>query len=63
MATHSSILAWRIPGTEEPGGYSPWTRKESDTTERLSTVLNCKPSQFVKSHPQIRRSVLLPQAG
>jgi len=24
MATHSSILAWRIPQTEEPGGYSPW---------------------------------------
>ena len=23
MATHSSILAWRIPGTEEPAGYSP----------------------------------------
>ena len=23
MATHSSILAWRIPRTEEPGGYSP----------------------------------------
>ena len=22
MATHSSILAWRIPWTEEPGGYS-----------------------------------------
>ena len=22
MATHSSILAWRIPGTEEPGGMS-----------------------------------------
>ena len=33
MATHSSILAWRIPWTEEPGGYSPWGRKESDTTE------------------------------
>ena len=34
MATHSSILAWRIPWTEEPGGlYSPWDRKESDTTE------------------------------
>ena len=27
MATHSSILAWRIPGTEEPGSYSPWGRK------------------------------------
>ena len=24
MATHSSILAWRIPWTEEPGSYSPW---------------------------------------
>ena len=23
MATHSSILAWRIPGTEEPGGLPP----------------------------------------
>ena len=27
MATHSSILAWRIPWTEEPGGYSPWGRR------------------------------------
>ena len=32
-ATYSSILPWRIPWTEEPGGYSPWRRKESDTTE------------------------------
>ena len=29
MATHSSILAWRIPWTEEPGGYSPRGRKET----------------------------------
>ena len=30
------ILAWKIPWTEEPGvGYSPWGRKELDTTERL----------------------------
>ena len=36
MATHSSILAWRIPWTEEPGGYSPWGHKESDTTEQLT---------------------------
>ena len=28
MATHSSILAWRIPWTEEPGGYSPWGHKD-----------------------------------
>ena len=33
MATHSSILCWRIPWTEEPGGLSPWGHKESDTTE------------------------------
>ena len=34
MATHSSILSWEIPWTEEPGGlYSSWGRKESDTTE------------------------------
>ena len=37
MATHSSILAWIIPRTEEPGGlYSPWGRKELDTIERLT---------------------------
>ena len=34
MATHSSILAWRIPWTEEPSGYSSPGCKESDTTER-----------------------------
>ena len=34
MATYSSILAWEIPWTEEPGreSYSPWGCKESDTT-------------------------------
>ena len=36
MAPHSSTLAWKIPRVEEPGRlYSPWGRKESDTTERL----------------------------
>ena len=33
MATHSSILAWKIPWTEEPGSYSLWGREESDMTE------------------------------
>ena len=36
-ATHSSILAWKIPGKEELVGYSPESRKESDTTEQVST--------------------------
>ena len=35
MATPSSILAWRIPWTEEPGGLQSMGRKESDGTERL----------------------------
>ena len=33
MAIHSSILARRIPWTEEPGGLQSWGLKESDTTE------------------------------
>ena len=33
MATHSSILAWRNPWTEEPVGYSPWSYEESDMTQ------------------------------
>ena len=37
MATHSSILAWRIPRTEEPGGLqSMGSHKELDTTEQVS---------------------------
>ena len=39
MATHSSILAWRIPWTEEPGGLQSMGLQESDTTEWLSLLL------------------------
>ena len=39
MVTHSSILAWRIPWTEEPGMLSPWGCKESDMTEQLALFL------------------------
>ena len=35
MATHSSILAWRIPWMRSLVSYSPWGRKESDMTEKL----------------------------
>ena len=41
VATHSSVLASRIPWTEEPGGlHSPWGPKESDTTEGLTLSLS-----------------------
>ena len=33
MATHSSILAWRIPWTEKPGGLQSMGLKEPDTAE------------------------------
>ena len=35
MATYSSILAWRIPWTEELGGLQSTGRKELDTIEQL----------------------------
>ena len=37
MATHSRILAWRIPGTGEPGGCRLWGRTESTRLKRLSS--------------------------
>ena len=36
MATHSSLLAWRIPWTEEPDGLQSMGSQELDTTERLN---------------------------
>ena len=42
MATHSSILAWRIPRTVDYSlvGYSLWGCKESETTEPLTFTTN-----------------------
>ena len=39
MATHSRILVWQIPWTEEPG-YSPWGRTELNTIEATSLHYN-----------------------
>ena len=36
MATHSSVLAWRILWTKEPGGFSPLGHKELDMIEWLT---------------------------
>ena len=38
MATHSNILAWRIPWTEEPGGLQSMGSQESDMTEHAHTT-------------------------
>ena len=38
MATHSSVLAWRIPGMGEPSGCHLWGHTESDTTEATAAA-------------------------
>ena len=40
MAMHSSILSWRIPWSEKPGGVQSMESKESDMTERLTLSLS-----------------------
>ena len=40
MATHSSILAWRIPWTAELEGCSPWGCKELGMIERLTLTMH-----------------------
>ena len=38
MTTHSRTLAWRIPGTEEPGGLQSMGSQEADRTEATSQM-------------------------
>ena len=40
VATHSSILSWRIPWSEKSGGVQSMESKESDMTERLTLSLS-----------------------
>jgi len=47
MATHSSILAWEIPGTEEPGGLQSMGSRQSDMTEQLNSN-NCMKKELIK---------------
>ena len=47
MATYFSILAWRIPWTEEPGGLQSMGVTESDTTERLNFHFNLIILRFI----------------
>ena len=60
MATHSSILAWKTPRTEQPGGLcSPWGSKESDTTEHKTVgIQQCDPTKC-QSRPQGSQSILV----
>ena len=57
MATHSSILAWRIPWTERGlEVYSPWDHKQSDTTEVTQHVCMHIPSKYHLSSQRHRKT-------
>ena len=57
MESHSSILAWRIPGTKELVGCRLWGRTESDTTE----VTEQQPRAFSFCCPRFERQGLAVQ--
>ena len=48
MATHSSILAWKIPRTEKPARLSPRGRKELAMTEHTHT--QCRATDIMSTH-------------
>ena len=52
IETHSSILAWEILWTEEPGGLQSMGHKELDTTERQSMHASRKPDRTYSSSVQ-----------
>ena len=60
MATHSSILVWRIPWTEEPGGYSPEGYKEWDTTEAVTVHVRAHTHTHTRTHMHTYR---IPRCG
>ena len=64
MATHSSILAWEIPWTEEPGWLQSMGSKKSDTTEQLTLSLGGGEPSGRGDKPRARMSVVqLPTRG
>ena len=61
MATHSSILAWKIPGTGEPGGLPSMGlhRVGHDLKQFSSSSMHCKASliaQLVKNPPAMQET-------
>ena len=63
MATHSSVLAWRIPGTAEPGGLpsmglQSWTRLKRLSSSRsrvhhwFSKCRFMRNANFIRLHPR-----------
>ena len=49
MATHSSILAWRIPCTEEPGGLQSMRLRSKGRKDHLATRENEMPNESLRN--------------
>ena len=49
MATHSSILAWKIPWTGLPGGYSPWVAKTPNMAATFTYICTLNISDDVST--------------
>ena len=63
MATHSSILAWRIPWTEQPGRLQSMGLQELDMTERLFTFTLLYWSLFARILLRIFTSMFISDIG
>ena len=50
MVTHSSILAWRITWTEEPGSLQSMRSQELDTTKHTALDLSCNTQDLDLQH-------------
>ena len=58
MATHSSILAWRILWREEPGGLQSMGFKESDTTDATQHASMYElPTNYLYSHTTVYMNI------
>ena len=54
MATHSSVLAWRIPGTVETGGLPSMGSQSQTRLKRLSSII----TQLVKNPPAMQENLV-----
>ena len=56
MAAHSSILAWKIPWTEEPG-YSPWGHREFHASGEGERLIALEPWQGAGDQPRLIQGI------
>ena len=58
MATHSCILAWRIPGTEKPGGLQSlaWQRSQTQLSDQTTTIATKNQSHGSRITPNSKKT-------